>query len=72
MKKNMGKTDTRMRVIAAFIALLFCISGVVSGVVAGILVILAAVFLITSLLQFCPLYSLFGLSTNHSDKKQVK
>ncbi len=46
MKKNMGKTDTRMRVIAAFIILMLLFFELVSGTLAIILIAAAAILLI--------------------------
>lgn len=63
MTKNMGKTDVRMRVAAAVIVVLLYGFNLISGVAAIVLLSLAAIFLITSMLGFCPLYTLFGIST---------
>ena len=63
MKKNMGTTDKVIRVLVAVIILILYFTHVVSGTLAVILLILAGVFVVTSLLGFCPLYLLFGLST---------
>lgn len=63
MKKNMGTADRVIRVlIAAVIAYLFY-SGTISGTLGIVLMVLAAVFVLTSLISFCPLYAPFGLST---------
>ncbi|MDX1650893.1 MAG: DUF2892 domain-containing protein [Brumimicrobium sp.] len=63
MKKNMGSVDRVIRLmIAATIAVLYA-AEIISGVLGVILLILAAVFTLTSLLGFCPLYSLFGIKT---------
>ncbi len=63
MKKNMGSADRIIRLlIAAVIALLYY-SGIVSGTLGIVLLILALVFVATSLISFCPLYALFGMST---------
>lgn len=69
MKKNMGKTDTRMRVIAAFIVLMLFFFELISGTLAIILVSVAVVLLITSLLSYCPLYAILGLSTKRNRKR---
>jgi hypothetical protein len=63
MKKNMGTTDKVIRVLVAVIILILYFTHVVSGTLAVILLILAGVFVVTSLLGFCPLYLPFGLST---------
>lgn len=63
MKKNMGSADRIIRLIlAAIIAVLFYME-VISGTLGIILLVLAAVFLLTSFISFCPLYAPFGLST---------
>lgn len=63
MKKNMGSADRVIRVILAAIVVVLYYSGLISGTTAIILLALAAVFVLTSLLSFCPLYLPFGLST---------
>lgn len=63
MKKNMGKTDIRMRVFAALIIIALYLFNIISGVAAIILLIVAGIFIITSTISFCPLYTLFGIST---------
>ncbi len=63
MKKNMGNTDRVIRAaIVALIAALYY-TEVISGTVAIILGVVAVIFLATSLLSFCPLYAIFGIST---------
>lgn len=63
MKKNMGSADRVIRVILAAIVVVLYYSGLISGTTAIILLALAAVFVLTSLVSFCPLYLPFGLST---------
>jgi len=63
MKKNMGTTDRIIRfILAAVIAVLY-FSNVISGTFGIVLMALAGVFVLTSLVSFCPLYTLIGLST---------
>jgi hypothetical protein len=63
MKKNMGTIDKVVRVsIAAIIAILY-FTNVITGTLGIVLLILAGVFALTSLISFCPIYSIFGLST---------
>lgn len=63
MKKNMGNADRLIRVIiAALIAYLYY-NGTISGTLGTILLIFAGVFVLTSLIKFCPLYTLLGINT---------
>jgi len=63
MKKNMGSADRVIRIILAAVFAGLYFGGVVTGTLGIVLLILGAVFLLTSLVGFCPLYTLFGLST---------
>jgi hypothetical protein len=63
MKKNMGSADRIIRlIIAAIVAVLFAMN-VISGTLGIVLLVLAGVFVLTSLVSFCPLYALFGMNT---------
>lgn len=63
MKKNMGTTDKIIRlVLAAIFAGLF-LTDTVTGTTGIVLMVLAAVFVLTSLISFCPLYPLVGINT---------
>ena len=63
MKKNMGNVDKGIRtVIAIGVALLYYFN-VIEGTLAYVLMAFAIIFLITSLISFCPLYTLFGANT---------
>jgi Protein of unknown function (DUF2892) len=63
MKKNMGSADRVIRILLAAVFAVLYFTGVVSGTIGLVLVILGAVFLLTSLVSFCPLYAIVGLST---------
>jgi hypothetical protein len=69
MKKNMGSMDKGIRIfLAAIIAILY-FTDQITGVAAIVLGLFAVVFLLTSLVSFCPLYFPFKLSTlKKSDK----
>ena len=64
MITNMGKFDRTFRLLlmAAIGALYF--KHIITGTLGIILMILAGVFLLTSLIRFCPLYLPFGIRTN--------
>jgi len=63
LDKNMGKTDKIVRLILAALFVGLIVTGIVSGIWAIILGVLAAVFVVTSFVSFCPLYFPFKLST---------
>ena len=63
MKANMGTVDRIVRVLLAAVFAYLYFSGTVTGTVGLVLVVLGGVFLLTSLISFCPLYTLVGFST---------
>jgi hypothetical protein len=63
MKKNMGSTDKIIRIILAAIFAVLYFTGTVTGTFGLVLLVLGGVFLATSLISFCPLYTLVGLNT---------
>lgn len=63
MKQNMGSMDRVIRVVVAVVVAVLYFTGVISGTAAIILGILAIIFLLTSVVGFCPLYAPFKLST---------
>jgi Na+(H+)/acetate symporter ActP len=63
MKTNIGNTDKIVRLLAAIIIAALYFTGQISGITAIISLILAGVFILTSLMSFCPLYLPFGIST---------
>lgn len=63
MKKNMGTADKIIRIVLAAIIATLYFTNVISGTLGIVLLVLGGVFLLTSLVSFCPLYAPFGLST---------
>ena len=63
MKKNMGSADRIIRVIIAAIVGVLYFTGTISGTLGIILLVLAGVFVLTSVISFCPLYAPFGIKT---------
>ncbi|RKD91256.1 YgaP family membrane protein [Mangrovibacterium diazotrophicum] len=64
MKQNMGVADRLIRVVIAAIIAVLYFTGTISGTIGIILLILAAVFVLTSLVRFCPLYKPMGINTS--------
>ncbi len=67
MKKNMGGTDRMIRRVIAIIAAILYFTGTVPGTLGIILLVVAGVFLLTSFLNFCPLYTVLGINTKNKD-----
>ncbi len=63
MKKNMGSADRIIRILIAAVFAVLYFTGTVSGTLGLVLLILGAVFVLTSLVSFCPLYAIFGMNT---------
>ena len=65
----MGTADRIIRIIIAAILGVLYFTGTVSGTLGIVLLVLAGVFVLTSLISFCPLYAPFGIKTCNIDKK---
>ncbi len=63
MKTNMGTADRVIRTVVAILIAVLYFTNVIGGTLALILGIVAVIFLLTSLVSFCPGYTLFGFST---------
>ncbi len=59
----MGTTDKMIRLIFAAVIAVLYFTNVISGTFGIVLLVLAGVFVLTSLVSFCPLYAPFGLSS---------
>ncbi|MFM2207826.1 MAG: hypothetical protein RL213_1801 [Bacteroidota bacterium] len=64
MKKNMGATDRSVRIILAVLFSILYYTKTVTGNWGIVLLALAGVFLLTSVVSFCPLYLPFGFNTS--------
>lgn len=63
MKTNMGSADRAIRVLIAIAVAILYFTGTIQGTMGVVLLVLAVVFLLTSVMGFCPLYTLFGMNT---------
>jgi len=59
----MGSTDKLIRVIIAIIIAILYFTGTLTGTIGIIALVIAGVFFVTSLVSFCPLYTILGIST---------
>ncbi len=63
MKKNMGSADRVIRILLALVFAGLYFGGIVEGILGVIILVLGAIFILTSFVSFCPLYAPFGIST---------
>jgi hypothetical protein len=63
MKKNMGTTDKAVRLIVAIVIAILYFTDIISGTLGIVLLVAAGIFVLTSVINFCPLYTLFGIQT---------
>ena len=63
MKKNIGSIDKVIRILVAVVFAVLFFTNVVTGTLGIILLVLAAVFVLTSTISFCPLYWPFGINS---------
>lgn len=71
MKLNMGTTDRIVRLaIAAIIAVLY-FTNMITGTLAIVLLVIAGIFILTSLVSFCPIYAMLGINTCPAKTKKI-
>lgn len=63
MKKNMGTVDKVIRILIAVVIAVLYFTNIISGVWAIVLLVISGIFILTSLVSFCPMYLPFGLSS---------
>ena len=63
MNKNMGLVDKIIRISLALTVPILILKGIISGVYARILGVLAIIFVLSSVVGFCPIYIPLKVST---------
>ncbi len=63
MKPNMGTLDRVLRIAVAVVIAALYFTGRIPGTVGIVLLVVAAVFTLTGLVSFCPLYPMLGINT---------
>jgi hypothetical protein len=63
MKKNLGKFDQILRIIAAIVICILYYNNIITGTLAAVLGVLAVILFLTSMLGSCPIYTLLGINT---------
>jgi DMSO/TMAO reductase YedYZ heme-binding membrane subunit len=63
MKKNIGSLDGNIRITLAIVLSLLFLGKFITGTLGIIAFIIGIAMLLTSLVNFCPLYKMLGFST---------
>lgn len=63
MKANMGLIDRGIRVVIALVIATLAFTHVIEGTLEIVLLVIGFVLVLTSLISFCPLYTIFGINT---------
>ena len=63
MKQNMSSADRTIRAVVAVALAVLIYFNVLSGTAAIVLGFVAGIFVLTALIGFCPLYTIFKFST---------
>ena len=59
----MGSADRIIRILLAVVVSVLYFTKTITGTLGIVLLVLSGIFLVTSLVSFCPLYTLIGLNT---------
>ncbi len=59
----MGNLDKLIRVLLAMVFVILYLTSTVTGTLGLALVAIAVLFVLTGLVSFCPLYTIFGINT---------
>ncbi len=59
----MGMTDRIIRSVVAVVIVALYFTGLVTGTLGIVLLVAGGIFLATSFVSFCPLYTLIGVNT---------
>ena len=70
MKANIGSLDKLIRLGLAIVLIILFYNSTLTGTLGIVALLIALILTITSLLNFCPLYSIFKIKTN--TKKEEK
>ncbi|MFZ4741537.1 MAG: YgaP family membrane protein [Bacteroidales bacterium] len=68
MKKNMGNIDKGIRILIAIVIVVLYFTNIITGTLAIVLLALSAIFVLTSIIGFCPLYLPLGIKTDKENK----
>lgn len=63
MKKNMNSADRIIRILIAALVIGLYYGNVISGILATVLLVISGIFILTSFISFCPIYSALRISS---------
>lgn len=69
MKRNLGNADKIIRLLIGAITLILYFTGMTSGTTGLILIAVGVILALTSLINWCPIYAILGISTKSSAPK---
>ena len=72
MKANINGTDKTIRIVLAITFAVLFFTGVISGTAGIVLLVAGAIFLMTAVINFCPIYHVLGISTKGSTNDRKK
>jgi hypothetical protein len=67
MKKNVGTIDKVIRILLAVVIAILYFTHIISGTLAILLLILAGIFILTSLVSICPIWMALGIKTTKTE-----
>lgn len=70
MKRNMSTADRSIRLVIAALIIILYLTNVIAGTFGIVLLVIAGILMLTSFVGYCPLYTLFGISTHTEHKVQ--
>jgi hypothetical protein len=63
MKKNVGTIEKVIRILIAAIFIVLFATKVVTGTLGIVLLAIAGIFILTSLISWCPIWAVLGVNT---------
>lgn len=67
MNPNLSNTDRVVRFLLFVVAIVLFLAGIISGWLAYSIIFVGTVFLLTSLMSFCPIYKALGICSNKAE-----
>jgi len=63
MKKNINSLDSIIRIAFFVITLSLFLTKILTGTLAIVLIVAGSILLLTSIVNFCPIYRILGINT---------